>query len=173
MIKRIAITGTESTGKTELAGKLATHYKTVVVPDYSRQYIEKLGRKYNHTDVLQIAKRIIEEEDKMLHYAHQILFSDNDLINIKIWMRHYKWHVPDWMDEEILKRKYDLYLLCDIGIPWVGDKQRENPDNREDLFNQFKQELILIEGHCKIIGGKDLERTDRAIQAVDEFISLR
>src|SRR5687767_5832100 len=45
MIQRIIITGTESTGKTELAAKLAEHYKTVFVPDYSRQYIGKLDRK--------------------------------------------------------------------------------------------------------------------------------
>src|ERR1700712_4343072 len=110
-IHRISITGTESTGKTVLAEQLATHYKTVLVPDYSRSYIERLGRKYNHKDVLEIAKGIIEQENQMLHFAHRILFSDNDLINIKIWLQHYKWHVPDWLDHEIEKRKYDLYLL--------------------------------------------------------------
>jgi nicotinamide riboside kinase len=33
MIYRIAITGTESTGKSTLAEKLSIYYKTVYVPD--------------------------------------------------------------------------------------------------------------------------------------------
>ena len=130
MIQRIIITGTESTGKTELTGKLAEHYKTVFVPDYSRQYISRLGRKYNHTDVVSIAKGIMQEENKMLHFAHRIFFSDNCLINIKIWLQYYKWHVPDWLDAEIIKRKDNLHLLCDIDIAWTPDTLREYPDDR-------------------------------------------
>src|ERR1041385_4018161 len=126
MIRRITITGTESTGKTELAQKLSAHYKTVFVPDYSRHYLDRLERKYNHADVLQIAHGIIEEENKMLHYTHRIIFSDNDLINIKIWLEHYKWHVPQWLGDEIINRKSELYLLCDIDIPWLPENLRRD-----------------------------------------------
>ena len=44
MIRRIAITGPESTGKSMLAEELAAHYETVWVPEYAREYLEILGK---------------------------------------------------------------------------------------------------------------------------------
>jgi nicotinamide riboside kinase len=170
MMQRIYITGTESTGKTELAAKLAEHYKTVFVPDFSRQYISRLDRKYNHTDVVLIAKGIVEEENKMLHFAHRILFSDNDLINIKIWLQYYKWHVPDWLEAEILKRKDNLHLLCDIDVAWVPDGQRQNRDDRAHLAQRFKDELILAGSKFSMVSGRGEMRTQKAVEAVEEFL---
>ena len=170
-IYRISITGTESTGKTVLAEQLAAHYKTIFVPDYSRSYIERLDGKYNHTHVLEIAKGIIAQETKMLRYAHRILFSDNDLTNIKIWLKYYKWHVPDWLEHEIVKRKYDLYLLCNIDIPWKADSQRANPEDRLELFNSFVESLTDIEANFSHVKGKEEKRLGSAIELIDEFLS--
>jgi NadR type nicotinamide-nucleotide adenylyltransferase len=170
MIRRISITGTESTGKSTLAAALASHYKTVFVPDISRTYIEKLNRKYNHSDVLQIARGIMEQENKMFHYANHILFSDNDLLNIKIWLHYYKWSVPDWLEHEIVKRKYDLYLLCDIDLDWVEDGVRKNSDDRGELLNTFVDSLTSIKANFHCIQGKDGARLDNAIQQVDLFL---
>ncbi|VAW30185.1 hypothetical protein MNBD_BACTEROID07-850, partial [hydrothermal vent metagenome] len=39
MLKRIAITGPESTGKSELAAWLASAYQTSWVPEYAREYL--------------------------------------------------------------------------------------------------------------------------------------
>ena len=44
MIWKIAITGPESTGKSELARQLASHYNTVWVPEYAREYIDLSDR---------------------------------------------------------------------------------------------------------------------------------
>ena len=172
MIPLITITGTESTGKTELAEKLSAHFKTVFVPDYSRQYIERLDRQYNELDVIQIAKGIIEEENKVIRSAHRILFSDNDLINIKIWLQYYKWHVPDWLEEEIVKRKNNLHLLCDIDIEWIADEQRKNENDRIEVFELFQHELGFVKANYKIISGKNDTRTEKAIQAIDQFLLL-
>lgn len=170
MIKRIAITGPESTGKTHLAEQLAAHYQTIHVPDYSRTYVSRLEKKYNHKDVLEIGKGIIEQENHSLQFAHRILFSDNDLINIKIWLQYYKWHVPDWLTAAIVKRKYDLYLLCNIDLQWVADGQRENESDREFLMNRFKEELEAIQANYTIISGHDEKRLQHALTAIEQFI---
>ncbi len=170
MIKRISITGPESTGKTTLAEKLAAHYKTIFVPDYSRAYIEKLDRKYNHSDVIQIAKSIVEQENKMLHFAHRILFSDNDLVNIKIWLQYYKWHVPDWLEQDIVKRKPDLYLLCEPDIPWIADEQRNNGHDRTELFQSFLNTLNSINSNFVRIKGTDEKRFLSAAEVVDNIM---
>lgn len=170
MIYRITLTGTESTGKSILADQLAIHYKTICVPDYSRLYIDQLQRPYTYMDVLEIAQGIIEQEDKLISQANKILFSDNDLINIKIWLRYYKWEVPQWLTDAIMKRKSDLYLLCDIDLPWSPDPQRSNPSDRRELYTQFSNELISIMANFKLVNGSMNKRTDTAIAHIETFL---
>ncbi len=172
MIYRICITGTESTGKSTLAEKLSIYYKTVHVPDYSRYYIDQLGRRYNRMDVLEIAHGIIEQEDRMIKNANRILFSDNDLINIKIWLQYYKWEVPKWLNDEINTRKSDLYLLCDIDLPWVADEQRANPADRETLINRFKEALGNLQANFKLVQGlTPQERLNAAVGFIQPLLT--
>lgn len=173
MIYRICITGTESTGKSTLAEKLSIYYKTVHVPDYSRYYIDQLPHTYGKMDVLEIARGIIEQEDRMILNANKILFSDNDLVNIKIWLQYYKWEVPAWLEDEIVKRKSNLYLLCDIDLPWVADPQRSNPNDRVELFNRFNNELQKINSNFKLISGVNPEqRVSAAVMQIDALLNI-
>lgn len=153
MIYRIAVTGTESTGKTTLCEALAEYYNTGYVPDISRSYIGRLKRAYNESDVLEIAREIIKQEDQMLQSVGTLLLSDNDLINIKIWLQYYQWEVPQWLLLEMEQRKTDLYLLCNIDLPWVADEQRANPNDRTRLFHCFKSELAAIQANYVLISG--------------------
>ena len=39
------------------------------------------------------------------------------------------------------KERFDIYFLCKPDIPWEDDPLRENPNDREFLFNKFKEKL--------------------------------
>jgi len=54
---QIAITGPESTGKSDLTAGLAAYFSGVSVPEYAREYLNKLGRSYRYDDILEIAKQ--------------------------------------------------------------------------------------------------------------------
>ena len=84
-IKKIAITGPESTGKSTLARQLAEHYKTVWVPEYARTYINQLNRPYERYDLMEMAKGQISQEEKLLLESNNFLFCDTELSVIKIW----------------------------------------------------------------------------------------
>ena len=56
----ITIVGAESSGKTSLAGSLATYFDGVLVPEYAREYLSTLDRAYNLDDL-----SIISAEEKM------------------------------------------------------------------------------------------------------------
>ena len=72
-LKHIVITGPESTGKTELCEKLATHYQTVCIPEYAREYILTLDRPYNYDDVLHIADKQVKLVSEYTKNAESIL----------------------------------------------------------------------------------------------------
>jgi nicotinamide riboside kinase len=52
-----------------------------------------------------------------------------------------------------------LYLLCSPeGIEWEADPLRENPHDRERLFEVYEKQLILCEKSYKILRGDIFER---------------
>jgi len=83
-IKRIVLIGPESTGKTELTQFLSREFNTVYVPEYAREYIEKLNRKYSYNDVVHIAETQVGLSKKMINKANKVLFYDTYLIITKI-----------------------------------------------------------------------------------------
>ena len=169
MIK-IAITGPESTGKSQLSKELAGKYQTVFVPEYAREYIDKLDRPYNRTDILEIAKGQIRNEQEIAKDAQGIVFSDTELIVTKIWSE-VKYGICDpWILEMIIKNKYDYYLLCNIDLPWEADPQREHPDRRQELFTLYFKELAQRNVSFDVVSGFGRERMINATNLVDYFL---
>jgi nicotinamide riboside kinase len=162
----VTITGPESTGKSTLAAALGHRYSALVVPDVSRAYVEALQQPYTEKDVLEIAGQIIAEEDKALSSGARLIISDNDLINIKIWLQYYEWQVPLWLQQQLVLRKSALYLLCNTDLPWVRDHQRQNEHDRHLLYAAFESELKAMQVNYKVINGLLEERLQSAVAAI-------
>ena len=150
---KIAITGPESTGKSTLSEKLAHHYNTNFVPEYSRSYLENFVGQYTENDVVEIAKGqynlILEEEKK----SSKILIADTEIVVCKIWVEYVFKHSNKVIDEILKQQNFDLYLLCDIDLPWVYDPLRENPniEERKELFEIYKNTLEQMKVPFEIV----------------------
>ena len=72
MLKKIAITGPESTGKSILTDQLANFFQTIWVQEYARTYIDHLNRPYEQKDILQIAKNQVQQVDLFLNLSQQV-----------------------------------------------------------------------------------------------------
>ena len=166
-IKKIAIVGPESTGKSALAQALADTYNTVWVPEIARTYLENLNRPYTQTDVETIARLQLEEEDKMLSKAKGALFCDTTLMVVKVWMENAFGSCPAWILESIQSRYYHFYLLPDIDLPWQPDPLREHPDKREFFKEWYIKELNSVHANYAIISGNGQSRVESAIQAIE------
>ena len=168
-IIKIAITGPESTGKSLLAQQLAEHYRTTWVPEYARSYIDSLSRPYHQQDLLSIAQGQIRTEEECHKKAGAFLFCDTELIVVKIWSE-VKYHACDeWILKMISEHRYDLFLLCDIDLPWEYDPQREHPDKRDYLFKLYKKELEMRDFPYFVISGIGKSRLNNAIGSIDKF----
>jgi NadR type nicotinamide-nucleotide adenylyltransferase len=168
---RIAITGPESGGKSELAEKLASYYKSRWVAEYSREYLTAPVRKYDYDDILEIAKGQYRNEEELVKTAGQFLFCDTEFIVAKIWCEEKYGRCHPWILEMIEKHRYDLYLLCNTDLPWEYDPLRENPDDRERLFELYKKELEDRGFSFAIISGTGKERLENAVKAIKEYFS--
>lgn len=166
-LKRIALIGPESSGKTTLCTLLAAHYETVWVPEYSREYIAKLKRKYTLEDIEYCSREQLKQEKELRKTANGYLFADTELIVAKVWCEDLYKKAPAWMQERILPEKYDHYLLTYFDLPWLEDTVRENPNRREFFFDWYKRELEQRGFPFSIIKGKGDERLANAIQSIE------
>ncbi len=172
MVNRIAITGPESTGKSELAEQLARYYHTIWVEEFARKYIDHLYRAYTYHDILIIAQQQLKNENSAAEKANRLLFCDSDFTVTKIWCEFKYGKCHPWIVDQFKNHRYDLYLLCGIDIPWSPDPQREHPDQRKTLFNLYKKELMSAHFPFKIINGLGGKRLENAIEIVDQMLNL-
>lgn len=162
---KIAITGPESTGKTQLAQDLATYYNTIWVPEFARTYLEQLKRPYTYEDILYIAQQQMKWEDEASTKSSLIVL-DTELLVAKIWCEFKYGKCHPWILEEIKKRKYDIVLLCYIDVPWEYDPQREHPNLREELWSLYIHQAFQYYEHVEIIKGLGFERFQNALNAI-------
>jgi NadR type nicotinamide-nucleotide adenylyltransferase len=168
--KRISLIGPESSGKTTLCTLLAAHYKTLWVPEFAREYMEKLDRSYYLEDVLFISKKQLETEEELLIKSNKLLFIDTEFINAKIWCEDVFGFSPEWISEKIEEKKYDLYLLTKPDLRWQPDPVRENPTRRDYFYNLYLNELETRKLKYEIISGEGDTRFNNAVKAVDTFL---
>lgn len=131
-IKRVVVFGTESTGKTSLAQKLATHFGEPWSPEFVREFWDLRGGKIAGEDLGTIALGQIANEDSAAGPARRVLFCDTDLLTCTLWDDVlFPGACPAWVRAEADERARSaaLYLLCDTDIPFVPDPQRSFPDD--------------------------------------------
>src|SRR5688572_24287424 len=161
--------GPESTGKTTISGLLSKHFSEPWVPEFARDYLQKIGRPYAKGDLLEIAKGQVESEEKIGTEAKNKLFCDTDLLVIKVWSDHIYKQCDQWILKEIEHRKYDHYFLCKNDFPWKSDPLRENPELGDYFYSLFKDILTQTNRPFTELEGPLENRMKKAIQIVGEL----
>ena len=174
-MKKIVVIGPECTGKSTLCLQLAKHYQTLWCPEYAREYLETQGKDYTYEDLLTIAKGQIDGEENVLSTVNSqqsTVFIDTDMCVMKVWCEFAFGKCHSWILNQIATRKYDLYLLCNVDLPWIKDNLREYPDveTRNKLYHYYKDIMVNQCVPWIDISGNYDERLQVAINAVDELI---
>jgi NadR type nicotinamide-nucleotide adenylyltransferase len=171
-IKKIAIVGPESTGKSTMSAYLAEHYHTVWVPEYARGYCEKLTDSPTWQDEINMFHGQLALEQEMLPLANNgILICDTTFITVKIWSDEMFGKAPQEVLDELPRHPYDLYLLLDIDLPWQDDPLRDFPHMREHFMKVWYKELDDLNANYVLISGTGQDRYENAVAAVDEFLN--
>ena len=184
MLKKIVVIGPESTGKSTLCKQLAQHSETAWCPEFAREYLLTNGTNYEFDDLLTIARGQLALEDEytarleanslpMLEAGgHLPLFIDTDMYVMKVWCEFVFNKCHRFILDEILTRQYDLYLLCNVDLPWVQDELREYPDlhTRKKLYSIYKDIMVNQPVPWVDISGDYEERLAKAITAVDKLL---
>ena len=191
---KVAVIGPESTGKSTLCELLAQHYNTQWCPEFAREFLLTHGTDYTYDDLLYIAKGQLAMEDEYtqslvgssVSEVHssvpdselrtlntKLLFIDTEMYVMKVWCEFVFGKCHRWVLDQIIERKYDLYLLCNTDLPWVKDELREYPDlkTRDQLYHIYKDIMINQSTPWVDINGDYDQRLQKAIKAVDQLMA--
>ncbi len=170
-------TGPESSGKTTLAKKLATYFNVPLVDEYVRQYFSEKGNTaYTLPDLKKIAQGQLKSEQsaRLTATLQKKVFylCDTDLITLKIWSEEVFGVCDEFIIQGIEKEiiPYTLYpipkiyFLCSPkDVIWESDPLRENPNDRERLFNIYLKTLTDLKKQFIILEGDEEKRFQTAL----------
>jgi nicotinamide riboside kinase len=137
------------------------------IPEYAREYLENKSE-YNLSDLDIMAQ---EQCNKWRSIENQsLVIYDTEMLVYKIWSQVKFGQTTEVIDHLYLKQEIDHYFLCKPDIPWEFDALRENPENRDELFEMYLKELEDKKRPYSILSGSIEKRTKEASQLIFEMM---
>jgi NadR type nicotinamide-nucleotide adenylyltransferase len=170
-VVRVVLTGSESTGKTTLAARLATHFGTTTSREFVREYAPSDGGAIGYADHGPIARGQMALEDEATALANRVVFLDSDLFSTVVYCEHHFGQCPDWIVGEARQRAGHLYLLMNVDMPWVPGPLRDRGDRRPEMHAAFRRTIETFGLPFAEISGESDTRFASAVRLVDALLS--
>ncbi len=169
-VKMICVAGTESTGKTSLVKRLATHFGVSALHEVARDIVEHT-ESCTYADLQAIAVHHAEAIQEATANAHKVLIVDTDVRITQSYSRFLFGRdlpVADWITT---LNQFDRHLYLSADAPFVQDGTRLPLDQRNLLDRSHRQvyqeqEIELIE-----ISGDWEARFERGKEVIEELLS--
>ncbi len=161
---RIAFTGPESSGKTTLAAWLSSFLELPFIEEYARTYLAD-QIEYKQEDLDFMAKKQAELWPKLG------LIADTEMHVFQIWSAVKYAEVSPLIIELLNTQQFDHYFLCAPDIPWEADPLRENPLNREMLFDLYLEQLEKSGRNFTILTGNLENRQELIKVSISELLN--
>ena len=171
---KIALLGAESTGKTQLAAELASHFgsqgrSAAVVPEILREWCEREGRAPRPEEQMPIAQEQERRVDAAARTA-QIVIADTSALMVAIYGAMLFEDGALYRFALERQRAYDVTLLAGLDLPWVADGlQREGLQVREPVDALIRNALAKADVAFRVIYGSGRERLANALAAIDSL----
>ena len=170
LIKKIAIVGPESTGKSTISKQLSKHYNVPWVPEFARYYCAALTADCTLEDEINMFHGQVALEDSILATAEtDFIICDTTFLTVKIWSDEILGQSPIVVLNELPIRTYDLYILLDIDLPWQEDPLRDFPHMREHFMAIWHKELKALNANYVVVGGTE-NRLQNVISEIDRYL---
>lgn len=168
---RVVLIGSECTGKTTLATKLAAHYEVEFVPEYLRSYFTAKDGNLTVDDAIPIAEGQFKLENKAEEKGYNPIICDTDIVSSIVYTEHYFGQLPLWFEKQLQIRTASIYLLCDVDVEWIADGQRDMPENRNYMQSLFSRELQNRGLNYQTISGPLDKRMQDGIALINNALS--
>ncbi len=163
-VKKVAIVGTESCGKTTLTKQLAKFYNTNYVHEVGRDYCEEYSNFLTRDMFDLIAMEHFLLQQKKLKQSNKLIFVDSEAVITKYYLdMYFKGQKSELIDNIIKMQDYDLVIYLEPDIKWVNDGIRfagekklrqKNNEKLKQMYKHYGIEFVTISGNYKQRFGK-------------------
>lgn len=164
-VRRLALLGGESSGKTTLARALAQALGTVWVPEYGRQRWEELRETLSVDELLHVARtQVAWEEDHATRASGWLLCDTTPLTTLQYCLHdHGQAPAELWA---LARRPYDLTVLCLPDFGFVQDGCRRDDGFRAEQHAWTLQQLAAQGVQPLAVGGSLAQRVAAVLDAL-------
>lgn len=161
---RIAFTGPESSGKTTHAVWLSSFLDLPYIAEYARTYLaEKSTYVQDDLDLMAIKQTEL--------WPNTGFIADTEMHVFQTWSRVKYDHVSPAIISLLNEQQFDHYFLCAPDVPWEADPLRENPHNRQFLFDLYLESLKQFNRNFTVLTGSIENRQELIKVKVYELLN--
>jgi NadR type nicotinamide-nucleotide adenylyltransferase len=164
-VKRIAVLGGESSGKSTLAAALAEELSTCFVSEYGRERWEEVRGALMFEDLEHIAREQIRREELAVQRAHRYVFCDTSPLTTLFYSRDLFGRASSAL-EQLADREYAHTLLCAPDFAFVQDGTRRDSDFRDRQHRWYLEELARREIPYLLVQGDIRARVEQARKSI-------
>ncbi|MEI9750489.1 multifunctional transcriptional regulator/nicotinamide-nucleotide adenylyltransferase/ribosylnicotinamide kinase NadR [Moellerella wisconsensis] len=146
-VRKVAILGGESSGKSTLVNKLANIFNTTSAWEFGRDYVfshlggDEMALQYSDYD--KIALGHAQYIDFAVKYANKVAFIDTDFITTQAFCKRYEGKEHPFVQALIDEYRFDLVILLENNTPWVADGLRSlGSDQDRQIFQTLLIEML-------------------------------
>jgi NadR type nicotinamide-nucleotide adenylyltransferase len=163
LIRKVALVGTESSGKTTLARALAQRFDTLWVHEFGRELWEAQDLTGTFADHLKVGRRQYEREQAALRHARRYLFCDTNAWTTLHWSL-WAYDTADTRLIDLVEQTMSEYVwvVCDNDFGWVRDGTREMVNGQAERFQrQLLDDLDRRGVDYHVVSGSVEARSER------------
>lgn len=169
--KKIVLLGTESTGKSVLTERLATHFQMPFVAEAGREVIPD-SKGFQFEDLYRVAETHAEAIHRGLQIGKPFLFIDTDIHITQSYAQMFFGKQLEVAEQIYSFNRADLYLYLRADAPFIQDGTRLDIDMRNALDQSHRSILESYGVSYVEIDGNWEERCSQAVELIEQFFSL-
>ena len=164
-VRRVALLGGESSGKTTLAKNLADALNTLWVPEYGRQRWEAVRRTLTADELLAVARQQVSWEDDYSARAVSWLICDTTPLTTLQYCLFDHGHAPAEL-LALAHRPYALTVVCEPDFDFVQDGCRRDDGFRSKQHAWTLGQLAAQGVESLAVSGTPAQRLQHVLQAM-------
>jgi HTH-type transcriptional repressor of NAD biosynthesis genes len=173
LVRRVAVLGAPSTGKSTLAAAIASACGGSVVPEHGRTYWlrHQVERRLTPQQLVELATGHREDEDRLMLDAAGWLACDTNALTTLTYARHWHGRADERLHAlaDACAARYALTLTCGADIPFEDTWDRSGPAERDALQRLLLDDLEARRLPHELIEGPLDARVGKAIRRMEEI----
>ncbi|HYE04509.1 MAG TPA: AAA family ATPase [Planctomycetota bacterium] len=171
-LKRVAVVGPESSGKTTLARRLGDTFATAWVHEWARPFYDFKGS-VERADMPLIARGQEAAIAARERVAQRVLISDTDALTTCVWSELLFGAVDPEVEAIASRQRFDLTLVMPPDAPWVDDGTRLMPDLalRQRFDRRLRERLAEAGRVTQMLAGSWAEKEAIAHAAIVRLLA--